>query len=89
MPSGGKPGPKKLDRMAAQKLLAKAAYQRYSAELRHSCGVSQSAMACAINDMLHEFSADIQRLLGVNMFEMECYFRFFRTSASWIGQHRI
>jgi hypothetical protein len=75
--SARNPWADKLDRMAAQNLLAEAAYQRYGAELRHSCGVSQGAMACAINDMLHEFSVDVQRLLGVNMFDMERHFRFF------------
>jgi len=67
----------KIDRMAVNNLLAGALYQKYGLELNHSCGISQDAMACTLDDMLNDFSVEIQRLLGVNMFDIERHFSFF------------
>ena len=70
----------KIDRMAVNNMLAEAVYQQYGLELKHSCGISKDALASAVNDMLNEFSVEIQRLLGVNRFDMERHFSFFGIS---------
>lgn len=67
----------KLDRMAGPNLLAESVFHKYGPELRHSCGVSQDTMACAVNDMLQEFSVDLGRLFGVPLFDMDRHFAYF------------
>ena len=67
----------KMDPRAAPNRLAAAAYKMFGAELTHSCSVSRDALACAIEDMLTEFDVDIQKLLEVNMFDMQRHLQFF------------
>jgi hypothetical protein len=66
------------ERHHAQAALAKVLWSSFGTELFHSCAVSEESMQCAIDDMLGEFSLEIQKLLGVNMFDMERHLEFFR-----------
>lgn len=65
------------DRHLAQAAMAKALWEIYGSELYHSCALSEDSMQCAIDDMLGEFAVEIQKLLGVNLFDMERHLRFF------------
>lgn len=65
------------DRHMAQAALAKVLWEVYGTELYHSCALSEESMECAIDDMLGEFTVEIQKLLGVNMFDMERHLEFF------------
>ncbi len=65
------------ERHIAQAALAKVVWDVFGSELFHSCAVSEESMQCAIDDMLGEFTVEIQKLLGVNMFEMERHLAFF------------
>lgn len=67
----------KMDPLVVQTLLAGVCYKQYGAELAHSCNVSKEVLVCAIDDMLREFSVDIQRFLEVSLFDMERHFAFF------------
>ena len=62
---------------AAQTHLAEAVYRLYGAELMQACSMNQTAVSCAVDDMLSGFSVDIQKLLGVNMFDMDRHLQFF------------
>ena len=68
------------DRHAAQAALAKVLWDVYGTELYHSCAVSEDSMQCSIDDMMGEFTVEIQKLLGVNMFDMERHLEFFGLS---------
>lgn len=68
------------DRHQAQAALAKTLWEVYGTELFHSCAVSEDSMQCAIDDMLGEFTLEIQKLLGVNMFDMDRHLDFFGLS---------
>ena len=65
------------DKMSVFNLLASNIFRRHCAELWHSFSISEESLACALYDMAAEFTMDIQRLLGVNMFEMERHTQFF------------
>ena len=65
------------DRHMAQAALAKVLWEVFGTELYHSCAVSEESMQCAIDDMLCEFTVEIQKLLGVNMFDMDRHLSFF------------
>ena len=57
--------------------IAAEAYRIHGAELHHSCSVTADSLACALEDMLADFSVDIQKLLECNMFDMQRHLRFF------------
>ena len=57
--------------------MAKVLWEIFGQELMHSCAVSEESMQCAIDDMLVEFTVEIQKLLGINMFDMERHLEFF------------
>ena len=65
------------DKHTAQAALAKVLWDVFGSELHHSCAVSEESMQCAIDDMLGEFTVEIQKLLGVNMFDMDRHLQFF------------
>jgi hypothetical protein len=65
------------ERHMAQAALAKVTWDVFGVELYHSCAVSEESMQCAIDDMIGEFTMEIQKLLGVNMFDMERHMEFF------------
>ena len=68
------------ERHQAQSSLAKVVWDVFGTELFHSCAVSEESMQCALDDMLGEFTLEIQKLLGVNMFDMERHLEFFGLS---------
>ena len=57
--------------------LAKVLWEMHGQELHHSCAISEESMQCAIDDMMVEFTVEIQKLLGVNMFDMDRHLEFF------------
>ena len=61
----------------AQIALAKVLWEMFGTELHHSCAISEDSMQCAIDDMMVEFTVEIQKLLGVNMFDMDRHLEFF------------
>lgn len=61
----------------AQMAMTRVLWEAFGTELHHSCAVSEESMQCAIDDMLVEFSMEIQKLLGVNMFDMDRHLQFF------------
>lgn len=65
------------DRHAAQAALAKVLWETFGTELYHSCAVSEESMQCAIDDMIGEFTMEIQKMLGVKMFDMDRHLEFF------------
>ena len=67
----------KLNPRAAPTRIAAELFNAHGAELHHSCSVTKDSMACALEDMLTEFSVDLQKLLEANMFDMERHLKFF------------
>jgi hypothetical protein len=61
----------------APHLLAEALWAAFGLELHHACSVTKESMVCALEDMLGDFSMEIQKLFGVNMFDMQRHLRFF------------
>ena len=58
-------------------LLAEVVWGAFGPELHHSCSVTKDSMACAVEDMLGEFTIEMQKLFGINMFDMERHLHFF------------
>ena len=58
-------------------LLAEVLWAAFGAELHHACSATKDSMACAVEDMLIEFTVEIQKLFGVNMFDMQRHLHFF------------
>ena len=57
--------------------LAEVLWASFGLELHHACSVTKESMVCALEDMLNEFSVEIQKLFGVNMFDMQRHLHFF------------
>ena len=66
-------------------LLADTLWSAYGLELHHACSLTKESMLCALEDMLNEFSVEIQKLFGVNMFDMQRHLQFFglRDRLNW------
>ena len=65
--------------------LAEVLWGAFGPELHHACSATKESMACALEDMLGEFSVEIQKLFGINMFDMQRHLHFFglRDRLNW------
>ena len=65
--------------------LAEALWGAFGEELHHGCSVTKESMVCALEDMLSDFSVELQKLFGVNMFDMPRHWDFFglRDRLNW------
>ena len=70
-------GWKESDKRSVQEALSSVVFERYGDELESACSVTRETMGCAIDDMLDGFSVELQKLLGVSMFDMERHITFF------------
>jgi len=70
--------------------LAEVLWSSFGLELHHACSVTKESMVCALEDMLSEFSVEIQNLFGINMFDMQRHLNFFglRDRLNWRCQER-
>ena len=65
------------EKRLAQSALAAVTFDKYGAELASSCSVTQESLECIVDDMLNIFRVDLQRVLGVSMFDWERNAAFF------------